>query len=155
MVSALAGAGLVAVAGTRLGRACGAGSMTARACIDAAGLPHPAWLAAGLTALCLVMFMVHKAQSRGWAAAPRRHAAGVAEDLSDDAAGTLRVVEPRQLRRSGRIPGRLVVRPGARGQDTVAEYSVATAMPDRVAFGRWLDQPLRKRGWRKAVAPSC
>ncbi|MFC4523938.1 putative bifunctional diguanylate cyclase/phosphodiesterase [Cupriavidus pinatubonensis] len=142
IASALAGAGLVAVAGTRLGRVCGAGSMTARACIDAAGLPHPAWLAGGLTALCLLMLLVHKAQSRGWVPAPRRNAAGATDELSDEAAGALRVVESRQIRRSGRIPGRLVVRPGARGQGTVAEYSVATAMPDRVAFGRWLDQAI-------------
>lgn len=140
IASVLAGAGLVAVAGTRLGRFCGTGSMTARACIDAAGLPHPAWLAGGLTALCLLMFAFHQAQSRGWMAGPRHHGGGVADDLPDDAPGALRVAESRQIRRSGRIPGRLVVRPGARGQGTVAEYSVATAMPDRIAFGRWLDQ---------------
>ncbi|CAJ95030.1 EAL domain, c-di-GMP-specific phosphodiesterase class I (or its enzymatically inactive variant) [Cupriavidus necator] len=143
LMAVVAGAGLVAAAGTHLGRACGAGSVSARACIDAAGLPHPAWLAGGLTALCALMFAVHRAQSRGLLAA--HHEAGLADELVDEAHGLPRGHEPRLARRGARIPGRpgrLTVRAAARGQGTVGEYSVATTMPDRVAFGRWLDQTI-------------
>ncbi|EYS97677.1 chemotaxis protein CheX [Cupriavidus sp. SK-4] len=143
LMAVVAGAGLVAAAGTHLGRACGAGSVSARACIDAAGLPHPAWLAGGLTALCALMFAVHRAQSRGLL--PAHHEAGLADELADEAHGLPRGHEPRLARRGARIPGRpgrLTVRAAARGQGTVGEYSVATTMPDRVAFGRWLDQTI-------------
>jgi len=143
LMAVVAGAGLVAAAGTHLGRACGAGSVSARACIDAAGLPHPAWLAGGLTALCALMFAVHRAQSRGLLAA--HHEAGLADELVDEAHGLPRGHESRLARRGARIPGRpgrLTVRAAARGQGTVGEYSVATTMPDRVAFGRWLDQTI-------------
>ncbi|KUE85483.1 chemotaxis protein CheX [Cupriavidus necator] len=143
LMAVVAGAGLVAAAGTHLGRACGAGSVSARACIDAAGLPHPAWLAGGLTALCALMFAAHRAQSRGLLAA--HHEAGLADELVDEAHGLPRGHEPRLARRGARIPGRpgrLTVRAAARGQGTVGEYSVATTMPDRVAFGRWLDQTI-------------
>ncbi|MBP0621100.1 putative bifunctional diguanylate cyclase/phosphodiesterase [Cupriavidus consociatus] len=142
VLAVVAGAGMVAAAGTHLGRACGAGSPSARACIDAAGLPHPAWLAGGLTALCALMFVLHRAQSRGWLPASRNEASA-AEELADDGAmGLPRGAEPRLVRRGARIPGRLTVRATARGQGTVGEYSVATVMPDRVAFGRWLDQAM-------------
>ncbi|MBB2919210.1 putative bifunctional diguanylate cyclase/phosphodiesterase [Cupriavidus alkaliphilus] len=145
LMAVVAGAGLVAAAGTHLGRSCGAGTVTARDCIDAAGLPHPAWLAGGLTALCALLFAVHRAQSRGWLPAPARAEATLADELADDLPVLHRGAEPRLARRGARIPGRpgrLTVRAGARGQDTVGEYSVATVMPDRVAFGRWLDQAI-------------
>ncbi|KWR88964.1 putative bifunctional diguanylate cyclase/phosphodiesterase [Cupriavidus sp. IDO] len=142
ITAVVAGAGLVAVAGTRLGRVCGSGSLTARDCIDAAGLPPPAWLAGGLTAMCLLMFAVHKAQSRGWLPPPARTETGLADELYDAPPSTPPQVESRQVRRAGRIPGRLTVRAAARGQGTVGEYSVATTLPDRVGFGRWLDQAI-------------
>lgn len=137
IMAVVAGAGLVAAAGTHLGRTCGAGSVSARACIDAAGLPHPAWLAGGLTALCALMFAVHRAQSRGWL--PARSEGGLADEPADD------TPDLRPARRGARLPGRpgrLTVRAAALGQGTVGEYSVATVMPDRVAFGRWLDQAI-------------
>ncbi|AGW92703.1 MULTISPECIES: putative bifunctional diguanylate cyclase/phosphodiesterase [Cupriavidus] len=141
VMAVVAGAGLVAAAGTHLGRACGAGTVTARHCIDAAGLPHPAWLAGALTALCALMFVIHRAQSRGWLPAPARSEADLAAEAPDELP-VHRLAEPRQVRRGARIPGRLTVRAAARGQGTVGEYSVATVMPDRVAFGRWLDQAI-------------
>lgn len=141
VMAVVAGAGLVAAAGTHLGRACGAGTVTARHCIDAAGLPHPAWLAGALTALCALMFVIHRAQSRGWLPAPARSEADLAAHAPDELP-VHRLAEPRQVRRGARIPGRLTVRAAARGQGTVGEYSVATVMPDRVAFGRWLDQAI-------------
>ncbi|MBP0629630.1 MULTISPECIES: bifunctional diguanylate cyclase/phosphodiesterase [unclassified Cupriavidus] len=141
VLAVVAGAGMVAAAGTHLGRACGAGAPSARACIDAAGLPHPAWLAGGLTALCALMFALHRAQSHGWIPVSRIETSP-AEDLADDAAAPARGAEPRLVRRGARIPGRLTVRATARGQGTVGEYSVATVMPDRVAFGRWVDQAM-------------
>lgn len=141
VMAVVAGAGLVAAAGTHLGRACGAGTVTARNCIDAAGLPHPAWLAGALTALCALMFVIHRAQSRGWLPASARHETDLAAEAPDELP-VHRLAEPRQVRRGARIPGRLTVRAAARGQGTVGEYSVATVMPDRVAFGRWLDQAI-------------
>ncbi|WP_432261684.1 putative bifunctional diguanylate cyclase/phosphodiesterase [Cupriavidus sp. TMH.W2] len=143
IMAVIAGAGLVAAAGTHLGRTCGAGTVSARDCINAAGLPHPAWLAGGLTALCALLFAIQRAQSRGWL--PARSESGLADDLADDLPGLHRAAEPRPSRRGARIPGRpgrLTVRAAARGQGTVGEYSVATVMPDRVAFGRWLDQAI-------------
>jgi len=141
IVSALGGAGMVATAGIWLGRLCGSGAMGTHACIDTAALPHPAWLAGGVTGLCLLMFALHRAQSRGWLSpAAQGEAAEEPPERSRGVADTLR--ETRQIRRGARIPGRLVVRAAARGQDTVAEYSVATALPDRMAFGRWLDQAI-------------
>ncbi|WP_354687865.1 bifunctional diguanylate cyclase/phosphodiesterase [Cupriavidus necator] len=139
IIAVVAGAGLVAAAGTHLGRACGAGTVSARHCIDAAGLPHPAWLAGALTALCALMFVIHRTQSRGWL--PQRSETDTGVELVDEP-HPHRIAEPRLVRRGGRIPGRLTVRAAARGQGTVGEYSVATVMPDRVAFGRWLDQAI-------------
>lgn len=135
----LAGAGLVAVAGARLGRACGGSSMTARACIDAAGLHGPAWLAGGLGLLCTALFAMHRLQSRRWASV---HAdGGAADDIVEDAVAT-RPGEPRVVRRNhGRMAG-LTVRPSARDQSQVGEYSVSTDLPDRAAFARWLDQTI-------------
>ncbi|MFJ4294272.1 putative bifunctional diguanylate cyclase/phosphodiesterase [Cupriavidus sp. NPDC089707] len=142
VLAVVAGAGMVAAAGTHLGRACGADAPSARACIDAAGLPHPAWLAGGLTALCALMFALHRAQSSGWLPVSRTETSP-AEDLADDTAtAPVRGAEPRLVRRGSRIPGRLTVRATARGQGTVGEYSVATVMPDRVAFARWVDQAM-------------
>ncbi|SDD61586.1 diguanylate cyclase/phosphodiesterase [Cupriavidus sp. YR651] len=144
VVAMVAGAGLVAVAGTRLGRTCGGQSMTARACMDAAGLPGPAWLAGGLTLLCLAMFAVHRAQSNGWLTVPARAEGGLIDDLIDEipTAQIARHAESRPSRRGhARIPG-LTVRPAARGQAPLGEYSVSTELPDRVAFGRWLDQTI-------------
>lgn len=141
VMAVVAGAGLVAAAGTHLGHTCGAGTVTARNCIDAAGLPHPAWLAGALTALCALMFVIHRAQSRGWWPAPVRSETDLAAEAHDELP-VHRLAEPRQVRRGARIPGRLTVRAAARGQGTVGEYSVATVMPDRVAFGRWLDQAI-------------
>ncbi len=147
---ALAGAGLVALAGTQLGRACGNSTMSTRACLDAAGLPHPAWLAGGLTLLCLALLGAYRAQARGgWREAivlgrapDTMDSIDPAHDRDDSPAGT-RLHETRLVRRGPRIPGgRLTVRTAARGQGTVGEYSVATALPDRLAFARWLDQTI-------------
>lgn len=139
---ALAGAGLVAMAGTQLGRVCGNSAMSARACIDAAGLPPPAWLASGLALLCLGMFAMHRTHGLAW----RRVAPGmtILSEAGDDAEETAASRhEPRLARRGPRFPGgRLTVRTVARGQDTVGEYSVSTALPDRIGFGRWLDQAI-------------
>ena len=57
----LAGAGLVAVAGARLGRACGGTVMTARACIDTADFSEASFLACGIALLCVAMFAMHRA----------------------------------------------------------------------------------------------
>ncbi|WP_455286429.1 putative bifunctional diguanylate cyclase/phosphodiesterase [Cupriavidus necator] len=141
VMAVVACAGLVAAAGTHLGHACSAGTVSARDCINAAGLPHPAWLAGALTALCALMFAIHRAQSRGWLPAPARSETELAADLVDEPPAH-RLAEARVVRRGARIPGRLTVRAAARGQGTVGEYSVATVMPDRVGFGRWLDQAI-------------
>jgi hypothetical protein len=59
----LAGAGLVAVAGARLGRACGGTSMTARA-VSTRPAARPAWLAGGLGMLCSALFAMHRPGAR-------------------------------------------------------------------------------------------
>lgn len=138
-VMMLAGAGLVAMAGARLGRACGGMAMTARTCIDAAGMHGPAWLASGLTLLSLALYAMHRVQSRKWAVS---HAeSGAADDDADDLpVQASRSGQPRVVRLGhARIPG-LTVRSGERGQPPVGEYSVSTDLPDRTAFARWLDQ---------------
>jgi len=140
----LSGGGLVAMAGARLGRVCGGMATAARACVDAAGLSGPAWLAGGLALLGASMFAVHRAQSRRWLPAPARADGGAAEDAIDEVPGGMlpRPAEVRLARRGpSRIPG-LTVRPAARGQAAVGEYSVSTALPDRQAFARWLDQTI-------------
>ncbi|CAG9185284.1 putative bifunctional diguanylate cyclase/phosphodiesterase [Cupriavidus pampae] len=151
VMSMVGGAGMVAVAGARMGRLCGNGSLTARACIDAAVLPDPGWLGGGIALLCFAMFAFHRAQSRGWLPAPMRPEATLIDDTPDDFPSA--AAFPRQTnavvaaggrgarRQVGRIPG-LTVRPSARGGEAVGEYSVSTDLPDRIAFGRWLDQTL-------------
>ncbi|MBV8156593.1 MAG: hypothetical protein JO278_02985, partial [Dyella sp.] len=141
-VAMLAGAGLVAVAGARLGRACGTATMTARACIDAADMSGAAWLAAGLGLLCAALFAMNRAQSRGWAqgAAEPAHA----DDVTDEHATlpAFRTGDGRPVRRGpSRIPG-LTIRQTNGGQQAVGEYSVSTDPPDRTAFARWLDQSI-------------
>lgn len=137
------GAGLVAVAGARLGGVCGGTGLSARACVEATGLPAPAWLAGGLALLCAAMFAVHRAQSRGWWPVPIGAEPAMAGDGIDELpAGMVSRQEQRGGRRGlSRIPG-LTVRPAARGQAPVGEYSVATDLPDRNAFARWLDQTI-------------
>ncbi|WP_423195529.1 MULTISPECIES: putative bifunctional diguanylate cyclase/phosphodiesterase [unclassified Cupriavidus] len=137
------GAGMIAVAGARMGRLCGSGSLTGRACLDAAVLPDPGWLGGGIALLCFAMFAFHRAQQRGWVPAPARMETSMLDDSPDDFPSAATAPRGTGTRRRGgtRIPG-LTVRPTARGQDTVGEYSVATDLPDRAAFGRWLDQTL-------------
>jgi len=141
-VAMLAGAGLVAVAGARLGRACGAATMTARTCIDAADMSGAVWLAGGLALLCTALFAMHRAQSRGWL--PGQPETAPADDAADDStfSHAIRTGDGRIVRRGpGRVPG-LTVRPAGSGQQPVGEYSVSTDLPDRSAFARWLDQSI-------------
>nr|WP_315595929.1 bifunctional diguanylate cyclase/phosphodiesterase [uncultured Cupriavidus sp.] len=134
----LAGGGLVAVAGARLGRACGSASLTARACIDGAG-HGPVWLAGGLALLCSALYAMHWMQSRKWAASL---ADSNVADEADDFPSGVRPGESRLVRRgSGRL-AKLTVRPSGRDQPPVGEYSVSTDLPDRTAFARWLDQTI-------------
>ena len=135
----LAGGGLVAVAGARLGRACGSASMTARACIDGAG-HGPVWLAGGLALLCSALYAMHWMQSRKWAASLAD--SNLADEAAEDFPSGVRPGESRLVRRgSGRL-AKLTVRPSGRGQPPVGEYSVSTDLPDRTAFARWLDQTI-------------
>ncbi|WP_313817461.1 bifunctional diguanylate cyclase/phosphodiesterase, partial [Cupriavidus sp.] len=129
--------------GARLGRVCGGTALSARACVEATGLPAPAWLAGGLALLCAAMFAVHRAQSRGWLPVPAGVEPALAgEGIDELPAGMLSRQDQRAGRRGPpRIPG-LTVRPAARGQAPVGEYSVATDLPDRNAFARWLDQTI-------------
>jgi diguanylate cyclase (GGDEF)-like protein len=138
----LAGAGLVAVAGARLGRACGGIATTARACIDTAGISDAGWLAGGLALLCAALFAMHRAQSHGWI--PGQAESALPDDAADEHA-TLPMArggDGRAARRGpSRIPG-LTVRPTASSQLPMGEYSVSTDPPDRTAFARWLDQSI-------------
>ncbi|AVA35509.1 diguanylate cyclase (GGDEF)-like protein [Cupriavidus metallidurans] len=138
----LAGAGLVAVAGARLGRACGGTVMTARACIDTADFSEASFLACGIALLCVAMFAMHRAQARGWLQGQAELA--MHDDVADDHATMpmLRAGDGRVSRRGpGRIPG-LTIRPSGSGLSPVGEYSVSTDLPDRTAFARWLDQSI-------------
>ncbi len=140
----LAGGGLVAVAGARLGQACGSASMTARACIDGAG-HGPVWLAGGLALLCSALYAMHWMQSRKWAASfadSNYGDANLADEAAEDFQSGVRPGESRLVRRSlGRL-AKLTVRPSGRDQPPVGEYSVSTDLPDRTAFARWLDQTI-------------
>lgn len=136
----LAGAGLVAIAGARLGRTCGGLSMSARACLDVAGIHGPAWLAAGLGLLCSALYAMHRVQSRKWAAFAEPM--GV-DDGFDVPPAAPRAGEPRVVRRAHGRMGGLTVRPAGRDQPPVGEYSVSNEdLPDRTAFARWLDQTI-------------
>lgn len=135
----LAGGGLVAVAGARLGRACGSASMTARACIDGAG-HGPVWLAGGLALLCSALYAMHWMQSRKWAASLAD--SNLVDEGAEDFPSGVRPGESRLVRRgSGRL-AKLTIRPSGRDQPPVGEYSVSTDLPDRTAFARWLDQTI-------------
>lgn len=136
----LAGAGLVAVAGARLGRACGGLSMSPRGCLDAAGVHGPAWLAGGLALLCSGLYAMHRLQSRKWAGAFGDMA--LPDDAIDDHPAAGRGGESRVVRRAHGRMGGLTVRSPGRGQPPVGEYSVSTELPDRTAFARWLDQTI-------------
>lgn len=137
----LAGAGLVAVAGARLGRACGGLSMSPRDCLDVAGLHGSAWLAGGLALLCSALYAMHRIQSRRWAGAYAEGA--LADDASDEFPVAARAGEPRLVRRSHGRMGGLTVRASGRDQPPVGEYSVSNEdLPDRTAFARWLDQTI-------------
>jgi len=143
-VAMLAGAGLIAVAGARLGRACGNATMTARACIDAADVSGAAWLAGGLALLSVAMLAMHRAQSRVGLPGPGQSDALHPDDATDDYALTyaIRTGDGRIVRRGqSRTPG-LTIRPAGGGQPPVGEYSVSTDLPDRSAFARWLDQSI-------------
>ena len=137
----LAGAGLVAVAGARLGRACGGLSLSPRDCLAVTGLHGPGWLAGGLALLCSALYAMHRIQSRKWASAFAD--AGLADDAADDFPVAARAGETRVVRRSHGRMGGLTVRPAGRDQLPVGEYSVSNEeLPDRVAFARWLDQTI-------------
>jgi len=137
----LAGAGLVAMAGARLGRVCGGTSMSPRDCIDAAGMHGPAWLAGGLALLCSALYAMHRLQSRKWAIAPAD--ALPAEDVVDEPAVGAPARVSRLIRRANGRVARLTVRTAAgREPSTVGEYSVSTDLPDRTGFARWLDQTI-------------
>ncbi|MEN7530807.1 bifunctional diguanylate cyclase/phosphodiesterase [Cupriavidus sp. DL-D2] len=142
----IAGAGLVAMAGARLGRVCGGTSMTPRDCIDAAGVQGPGWLAGGLALLCAGLYFMHRIQTNRWNAV---QADGAGRDDFDEfpmpgragnagGAGEARSSIRRNL---GRFGG-LTVRMSARDQRPVGEYSVSTELPDRTAFARWLDKSM-------------
>lgn len=136
----LAGAGLVAIAGARLGRTCGGLSMSPRACLDVAGIHGPAWLAAGLALLCSALYAMHRVQSRKWAAFADPMGA---DDGFDVPAAAPRAGEPRVVRRAHGRMGGLTVRAAGRDQPPVGEYSVSNEdLPDRTAFARWLDQTI-------------
>lgn len=144
MLATLAGAGVIAAAGIGLGHQCG-GASSRTACIEAVNLLHPAWFGLGLAVLGTAAFALLLLSDR-------RHAPQRERDVllneSGEPDGERNGSAPPGLptrivrRLNGRIPGRLTVRPVGRGQATVGEYSVATDVPDRAAFARWLDQSI-------------
>ncbi len=143
MLATLAGAGVIAAAGIGLGHQCG-GSSSRTACIEAMNLLHPAWFGLGLAVLGTAAFALLWLSERRQA--PQRER-DVLLNESGEPDGERSSAPPglptRIVRRlNGRIPGRLTVRPVGRGQATVGEYSVATDVPDRAAFARWLDQSI-------------
>ncbi|NSX04236.1 putative bifunctional diguanylate cyclase/phosphodiesterase [Cupriavidus gilardii] len=148
MLATLAGAGVIAAAGIGLGHQCG-GSTSRAACIEAVNLLHPAWFGLGLAVLGTAAFALLSLSNRRRVPLRERdallHDAGEpdGERGGERSAGASPGLPARLARRlNGRMPGRLTVRPVGRGQATVGEYSVATDVPDRAAFARWLDQSI-------------
>ncbi len=146
LVAVLAGAGVVVVAGARLGTLCSDAARPSALCVEPGSLMLPAWLAIGaLVVLPLALLWLRSVNRHGWQLASRPGlGAGEADSLDAllDEPPPLPAGAPQPVRRRGRIPGRLTVRPTARGHDTVGEYSVSTDLPDRSAFARWLDQSI-------------
>ncbi|WP_370646726.1 putative bifunctional diguanylate cyclase/phosphodiesterase [Cupriavidus sp. UGS-1] len=144
MLATLAGAGVIAAAGIGLGHQCG-GAASRTACIDAVNLLHPAWFGLGLAVLGTAAFALLSLLDRRHAPQRERDVllSDAGEPESERNGGASPGLPARIVRRlNGRMPGRLTVRPVGRGQATVGEYSVATDVPDRAAFARWLDQSI-------------
>lgn len=144
MLATLAGAGVIAAAGIGLGHQCGR-STSRTACIEAMNLLHPAWFGLGLAVLGTAAFALLSLSERR--RAPQREQDALLNEAGEPegerTGGAPPGLPTRIARRlNGRMPGRLTVRPVGRGQATVGEYSVATDVPDRAAFARWLDQSI-------------
>ncbi len=144
MLATLAGAGVIAAAGVGLGHHCGR-AISRTACVEAVNLLHPAWFGLGLAVLGTAVFALLSWSNRRHAR--QRERDGLLTDAGDpesERSGDPHPGLPARIvrRLNGRMPGRLTVRPVGRGQATVGEYSVATEVPDRAAFARWLDQSL-------------
>lgn len=150
LVATMAGAGVIAAAGVALGRQCGGSADTRTACVEAATLIHPGWFALGLAVLGSAAFALLRLSERRHPAEPvpeagpsRAELALTSRDADETAEHFALTAPARAMRRlNRRLPGRLTVRSAARGHGTVGEYSVATDLPDRAAFARWLEQSI-------------
>lgn len=156
MVATMAGATLIAGVGVSLGRQCGGSSGSAVGCLNA-NMVHPGWFTLGLAMLATAAFAVLMLRQRRPAVAiadmegeERRLEGGERQALASAAGGAplmatgpMQALLPlRMTRRPGRAPGQLIVRPAGRGHAAVGEYRVATELPDRAAFARWLDKSM-------------
>jgi diguanylate cyclase (GGDEF)-like protein len=144
---ALAGTGVVVAAGARLSTLCGDALRRSTLCAEPGIFVQPAWIAvAVLLLVALGFFLLRHANPRGWQPADTPdnacQDAKALDDMFYDHPPAKGGTTGLPIRQRGRIPGRLTVRATARGQGTLGEYSVSTDLPDRTAFGHWLDQSI-------------
>ncbi|MBY4898418.1 bifunctional diguanylate cyclase/phosphodiesterase [Cupriavidus sp. AU9028] len=155
MVATMAGATLIAGVGVTLGRQCGGSSGSAVSCLNS-NMVHPGWFALGLALLATTAFVLlmllqrRQTVARGDPEGDELHLEGSERGALAPAggaplmaAGAMQSLLPlRMTRRPGRAPGQLTVRATGRGHAPVGEYRVATELPDRTAFARWLDKSM-------------